>query len=244
MGHYDYVKLPDGSRRRISGMEDIQAVLDEWDEYINQNWLSPQQQMFDPESKVKYMLNGLANIILRPDMSGLLTEYQKMKIQKYEIPYSSCSSLMDDEVYGRRSKVDAGEAEAQLRELLDETARDYDEAKASRAGKHPYVPKKPPKASPPTRMKKIEAARAAHHIVSFTECRVDTENNFCFRDNWYHIPDECAAYAGHPTRDGEIAYDMDRILVGETADGGIVCFDMGINLVPDVQQFGEQIKFF
>lgn len=76
--------------------------------------------MFDPESKVKYMLDGLANIILRPNMDGLLTDYQKMKIGKYEIPISSCASLFSDEIYSERPKIDNGEEQMRMELLMDE----------------------------------------------------------------------------------------------------------------------------
>lgn len=108
------------------------------------------------------MLEGLANIILRPDMSGLLTEYQKMKIEKYEIPISACSSILDDEMYSKYVKKDNGEEQSKLEGYMEETARRFDEAKAAKLKNQPVKKKK---VFPPTRRQKIEAVRKAYGIT-------------------------------------------------------------------------------
>lgn len=186
--------------------------------------------MFDPESKVKFMLEGLANIILRPDMSGLLTEYQKMKIEKYEIPFSSCASMLEDEMYSRRAKKDNGEEDSKLEVYLEEAARKYDEAKAS---KHPKTAAKK-KTFPPTRVQKIEAARKAYNIVKFGFARVDTANEFTYDGIRYRIPDSCEAYAPKMTKatpGAELIYDMDQIICATDASGKLHFFDMNLEPV-------------
>lgn len=198
--------------------------------------------MFDPESKVKYMLDGLANIILRPDMKGLLTEYQKMKIAKYEIPISSCSSVLEDELYSKRAKKDNGEEQKKLEMYMDETARKFDEAKASRIKNK--MPKKKAKEFHPTRRKKIEAVRKEYDIVSFAFCRVNTDNVFSFKGRYYKISPENQVYAGKTLKDGDVIFDMDSILCAENKDGIIFFFDMNIEPVYDVECVGEQMKFF
>lgn len=197
--------------------------------------------MFDPESKVKYMLEGLANIILRPDMSGLLTEYQKMKIAKYEIPLSSCVSAMEDEVYSRRAKKDNGEEQKKLEMYMDETARKFDEAKAARLKNQPV--KRKVREFAPTRRKKIEAARKEYDIEFFETCRVDTDNVFVFRGKYYRIPADNASYAGKELKDGDVIYDMDRILCAVNKDGILFFFDMNIKPVYGVARIGEQTAF-
>ncbi len=241
MSHYDYVKLPNGMKRKIFGLEDIESVQAEWGDYIEKNWITPQRKMFDPESRVKFMLEGLANIILRPDMSGLLTEYQKMKIEKYEIPISACSSILDDEMYSKYVKKDNGEEQSKLEDYMEETARRFDEAKTAKL-KNQLVKKK--KVFPPTRRQKIEAVRKAYGITQFQFVRVDTKNDFYFGGNYYHIPETCTAYAPKITKDGEEIYDMDQILCAETADGSVRFFDMNIEQIDGVELVGEQIKFF
>lgn len=240
MSHYDYVKLPDGRRKRISSPEDIDAVLAEWGDYIEKNWITPQRGLFDPESKVKFMLEGLGNIILRPNMSGMLTEYQKMKIEKYEIPISACGSLFDDEMYSRRSKKDNGEGLQALEAHMEETARKFDEAKAGKLKNQP--PKKQPKQFPPTRRQKLLAAEKRFSFKAAHWVRVDTENVFHFGGNYYQIPADCAAYASRVLRDGDLLYDMDQILCAEAGDG-VMFFDMNIEPVDGVRLIGEQIKF-
>ena len=197
--------------------------------------------MFDPESKVKYMLEGLANIILRPDMSGLLTEYQKMKIAKYEIPLSSCASAMEDEVYSRRAKKDNGEEQKKLEMYMDEAARKFDEAKAARLKNQPV--KRKVREFAPTRRKKIEAVRKEYDIESFETCRVDTDNVFVFRGKYYRIPADNASYAGKELKDGDVIYDMDRILCAVNKDGILFFFDMNIQPVYGVARIGEQTAF-
>lgn len=241
MSHFDYVKLPDGRKRKIFCMEDISAVLSEWSAYIEKNWISQGQRMFDPESKVKYMLEGLANIILRPDMSGLLTEYQKMKIAKYEIPLSSCASTMEDEVYSRRAKKDNGEEEEKLAMYMDDTARKFDEAKAARLKNNP--PRQKPKVKVLTRRQKIEAARQQYSVVSFESVIVDTDNMFFFGGKYFRIPQSNAKYAGKTLQDGDVIYDMDHILCGRTESGATVFFDMDIEPVDGVVCVGEQTNF-
>ena len=197
--------------------------------------------MFDPESKVKYMLEGLANIILRPDMSGLLTEYQKMKIAKYEIPLSSCASVLEDTLYSRHVKKDNGEEMEKLEMYMAETARKFDEAKAAKLKNQPS--KKKPKTFPPTRKQKIEQARKEHRIAKFEFQRVDTDNIFHYDGKYYQIPDSCAAYAPKSLKDGDVIYDMDQVLCGVTDGGKVMFFDMDINPISDVRLIGEQIKF-
>ena len=197
--------------------------------------------MFDPESKVKYMLEGLANIILRPDMSGLLTEYQKMKIAKYEIPLSSCVSTMEDEVYSRRAKKDNGEEQERLEMYMDDAARKFDEAKAARMKGKP--PLRKPKAFGPTRRQKIEAARKQYAIVSFETVIVDTDNVFCFGNDYFQIPLSNTKYIGKTLQDGDVIYDMDHLLCGRTETGETVFFDMDIEPVDGIARIGEQTKF-
>lgn len=222
MSHYDYVMCPDGRKRKIFDADDIRRILEDWADYIEKNWLTPQRKMFDPESKVKFMLDGLANIILRPNMSGLITEYQKMKTARYEIPISSCESILDDELYSRRSTRDNGEERERIKEMFDELARRYDEAKAARTKKVP----KPKKKFPPTRMQKIERARRERGIVEFLFSTVDTNNEFEL-DGVTHTV--CAEqYAPTITADGEPYYAMDKIMCGRTLDGECFFFDMNI----------------
>lgn len=240
MTHYDYVMLPNGFKKKIFSYEDILSVLNDWEGYIENNWISPQNKMFDPESKVKYMLEGLANIILRPNMKGLLTEYQKMKIGKYEIPISSFVSAFNDELYSRRTNIDNGEEEAKIKEMMDELAKKYDDALASRTKR---IPSKKKKTFPPTRRQKIEKARKEYGVKSFTFVRVDTCNEFEFKNKYYVIPDYVEAYAAKETKDGDMIYDMDQILCAETEDNNVIFFDMNIEPVEGIVLKAEQINF-
>lgn len=195
--------------------------------------------MFDPESKVKFMLEGLANILLRNHMDGILTEYKKMKIGKFEFPFSSCEQLFADEIYSEFAREHNGDETRKLSELMEKMAKRYDDAKAAKTKKLSKAPKK----FPPTRRQKIESARKTYGIARFEFVRVNTANDFYFGGRYYHIPDSCAAYEPKTTKDGDVIYDMDQILCAETVDGQTLFFDMNIEPVDGVKLIAEQIKF-
>lgn len=195
--------------------------------------------MFDPESKVKFMLEGLANILLRNHMDGILTEYKKMKIGKYEFPFSSCEQLFADEIYSEFAREHNGEESRKLNELMAEMAKKYDEAKAAKTKKK----LKPRKKFPLTRRQKVESAREKYSVKRFEFCRVDTDNVFFFDGMYYRIPSSVSQYSVKITKDGDQIYDMDQILCGETIEGTPVFFDMNIEKVEGVILLGEQGKF-
>lgn len=202
--------------------------------------------MFDPESKVKFMLNGLSNILLRNHMDGILTEYKKMKIGKHEIPISVCASMFGNELYSEREKIDNGEEKTRLVDIMEEAARKYDEARDAKNSKsrRDEIAMKKPKKSPPTRRQKIEAVRKKFDVKKFTYARVDTCNEFYYDGKHYRIPDCVTAYQPKRTKDEDMIYDMDQILCAEDADGRTQFFDMNIEPVDGVTLIGEQIKFF
>ena len=163
-----------------------------------------------------------------------------MKIEKYEIPISACSSVMDDEMYSKYVKKDNGEEQSKLEMYMEETARKFDEAKAAKLKNQPEKKKK---TFPPTRRQKIEAVRKQYGVTAFQFVRVDTDNMFCFKGKYYRIPKDNNAYAAKQTRTGEYMYDMDQILCAETVDAGTLFFDMNINPVDGVELVGEQQNF-
>ncbi len=242
MEHYDYVLQPNGFKKKIFGIKDIEDVLDTWREYIENNWISPQNKknsLFDPESKVKYMLEGLANILLRNHMDGILTEYKKMKIGKYEFPFSSCASLFADEIYSEFLKNDNGEEERKLNDLMAEMARRYDEAKSAKTRNKP----RPAKTFPSTRRQKIERIRKENDVKMFEFVRVDTNNEFEWRGTYYRIPDYISVYRPKQTKDEDLIYDMDQILCAETEFGKVLFFDMNIEPVEGITIVGEQLSW-
>ena len=245
MNHYDYVLCPDGKKKKIYSREDIEQLLKEWEEYCDNNWLNGGKAIFDPESKVKFMLDGLANILLRNHMDGVLTEYKKMKIGKYEIPISVCASMFGNELYSEREKMDNGEGRTRMEAIMEEAARKFDEARLAKNSKkrQAEIAMKKPKTFPPTRRQKIEKAREVYAVQKFAEAIVDADNVFKIGNDYYRIPSSCQAYAPKQTRDGDLIYDMDKILCGETISGDKVFFDMNIELVEGVELIGEQMRF-
>ena len=230
--------LPDGRKRRVAAgpafWDSINEILNEWQSYIERNWMvDGKRKPFDPEDKVKYMLDGLANIILRPNMDGLLTDYQKMKIGKYEIPFSSCDSGTNDEVYSARPNVDNGEEQERMAAMINRLAEKYDAAHEAKLPKTKREQKKTRPPHRPTRREKIEAVRRELGITDFTFARVDTENNFVYGGQAYHIDEAAEQYAPRFTGGGEEVYDMDQVLCCVAADGSLSFFDMEIKNISD-----------
>ena len=230
MSHYDYVMLPNGFKKKIFSIEDINKVLDEWHDYIESNWVTLPRKMFDCESKVKFMLDGLANIILRPNMSGMITEYKKMKIGKYEIPFSACTSEISGEIYSEYIKKDNGEASTRMKLILEELAAKYDEEKNSRQKKI-QIKKRVHKL---TRRDKIENIRKTYDANKFEWTCVDTEGYFKFDNKTYRISDDVKQYQAKNLPDGDVLYDMDKILCVKTNEGKNLFFDMNIEPVEKI----------
>ena len=189
------------------------------------------------------MLDGIANILLRNHMDGIMTEYKEMKVGKYEIPLSVCAPLLGDELYSERPYSDNGETESWMMGIMEEAARKFDEARLKKTSKKDLIKKKKKKTFPPTRRQKIEAVREEYSIKKFSEAVVDTENIFKIDNDYYKISASCKAYSFKRTKDGDIIYDMDKILCGETICGDKVFFDMNIEKVEGVTLIGEQMKF-
>ena len=233
INHYDYVLCPDGRKKKLYSQDDINRLVDEWQEYCDNNWLNGGKKIFDPESKVKFMLDGIANILLRNHMDGIMTEYKEMKIGKYEIPLSACASLFGEEVYSERPLVDNGEARSRVLALMEEAADKFDEAREKKHSKKHREDEalRKKKTFPLTRMQKIEAARKAYNIVKFGFARVDTANEFVYDGIRYRIPASCEAYAPKTTRGGELIYDMDQVICATDASGKLHFFDMNLEPV-------------
>lgn len=184
--------------------------------------------MFDPESKVKFMLEGLANMYLRSNADGVLTDYKKMKIGKYELPLSACTSALANEVYSERQRLDNGEDESRMQHAMEELARKYDEAKAKKTPKREQKPKPQRR---PTRRQKIEAARRELGIIQFLFARVDTEGKFSVLGQTFQISEEATQYAPTYTKSGEAVYEMDQVLCGVDGGGQLTFFDMNIDKI-------------
>lgn len=246
INHYDYVLCPDGKKRKIYSFEDIEKLQGEWEEYCERNWINGGKAIFDPESKVKFMLDGLSNIILRNHIDdGILTEYKKMKIGKYEIPLSVCASALGNEFYSEREKIDNGEEMTKMEAMMEEAARKYDEALIAKNSKkrQKEIASKKKKVFPLTRRQKIEKIRKEHDIVHFEFCVVDVENMFRFQKRYYHIPSDNPQYAPKVLKDGDVVYDMDQVLCAETSSGEILFFDMNIDPIDGIELKAEQMSF-
>ena len=180
------------------------------------------------------MLEGIANILLRNHMDGIMTEYKEMKIGKYEVPLSACDSLLGEELYSGRPHVDNGESQNRVASILENAAEKFDQLQAKKNSKsrNEEIAVRKKKTFPPTRMQKIEAARRAYNIMKFGFARVDTDNEFVYDGIRYRISASCEAYAPKMTRGGELIYDMDQVICATDASGKLHFFDMNLEPVP------------
>ena len=217
--HYDFVKLPNGKLKKVYSLDDIKSIQEEWGEYCENNWLnsSPSQtSIYDPESKVKFLLEGLANSILRPNMAGMITEYKQKKIDMYEIPISTFDGTLGNVLCSQEGKK--------------ELAWVHNEASFAK-------PKKT-KNRMMTRSQKITQLKQ-QGITQFSFENVDTENRFTYQNRVFRIDESVIAYAPKVTKEGDLLYDMDRILCGIAENGNAVFFDMNIEPIPAEKIFLE-----
>lgn len=89
----------------------------------------------------------------------------------------------------------------------------------------------------------MERIKSQFGLKEISFARVDTDNNFIYRNRYYHISEVCKQYSGQPLTNGDVLFDMDKILCAESVDGQTIFFDMNLDQVTDVQIFGEQLKF-
>lgn len=179
-----------------------------WQKYCDDNWLSYNcSDIWSPENKVKWMLDGCANAILRPNMSGILTDYQKMKMRKYEIPMSSCGSEVEGLLYSQRPVVDNGEESHHndlMFEKLDQAYFDVYNKKIPKSRRNIKSSIK----HVTTRSDKIKTIKEKYLDCLFCEEMVDTDGYFELDSCKYRVTDD--RYLPVQTGSG-VFYEMDKI---------------------------------
>lgn len=224
--------LPSGYRQELffSDDQDRQAVVEEillepHEAYCIRNWLNDNKKgLYSPEERVKYFLDGCANVLLHGNSEGILSRYKEIMRGKTEIPVSSCPSFLKDYLFSG--------SQAPVEELEDGTFELILEDVDSKA--EIYTKKKPGKKKEraQTRFERIQSIRADYPGCEMTTCIVDTENFFeCF-GNTYQVDDAVKQYQPKRTREGMI-FDMDRVIGVEAEDGEIAFFDQDMFHIAD-----------
>lgn len=220
----NYVVLPSGLRYLVYGSEgksrceSIQPILDRWADYCNKNWISENHAAMDaPEKKVKRFLDGCGLFILLDDMGGMVTDYQKMKMGKFEIPMSSCPSHYENLIGGQRETVDCGSEDARFQNMLDALAERFDAIEKTPAKRKVF--------SRNTKFNRSRRIKKELGLTKITFARVDTEGCFQYGSQRYRISPEVEAYQPKDV-DGDLLYDMDQVIVAEDGKGGLYFFDM------------------
>lgn len=183
-------------------MKRVMSLIDRWQDYCDANWLNDSDEVFPPEKKVKLFLDGAAYFLMVGQTDGIETDYKKVMIGKREIPASNCPSFVENAFYASGClSGDSGKEELtqfnSMAERLDAKAEKYEKPKQQK--------------------EKIESKfhkKMRFGIHGGTWCRVDTDNNFIYNSEYYHIDNAIQAYAPVQTEHG-LLYDMDRVLVSE-----------------------------
>ena len=219
---------------RVKSAEERDSVvcdqLNRWGEYCDRNWISVNySDPFCSENKVKRFLNSLAYFLMLGNTGGIVTDYKRVVDGKREIPISSCPSYVEDIVYGTGNTLiptneDEHSAFQSILERLDEKAKKY----RPNDGK-----KKPARKAVCTRYDKIKGIRALIGDAAYYYPSVNTLNEFTLNGKTYRIDDSVSEYAGKNMADGDILYDMDKIVCALTPDGKIHYFDMNMDMIPN-----------
>lgn len=174
-------------------------MVNRWRDYCERNWLNDSGDLFSPELKVKRFLDTLAYFLLLGQTDGIETDYKRIMHAKREIPASSCTSEIENMLYGTgQLNGDYAEDEAEqfrtLTEMLDAPAERFERKRVVREKTE-------------TRIEKIRKLG----IVLGRWIRVDTDGQFGMDGHRYAISDQAIQYQPIETEYG-LYYPMDRIL--------------------------------
>ena len=233
MNEHGCVLQPNGRKYWLYSGEafydSLELQLTTWQKYCDDNWLSYNcSDIWSPENKVKWMLDGCANAILRPNMSGILTDYQKMKMRKYEIPMSSCGSEVESLLYSQRPVIDNGEESDRtdlMFEKLDQAYFDVYNKKVPKSRRNIKSAKK----HVVTRGDKIKAIKEKFPNCSFCEKLVNTDGDFELDSCKYCVTDD--RYLPVQTGSG-VFYKMDKINIVLLNDGKIQFYTQSFDSIP------------
>lgn len=71
-------------------MANVEKMLEYWTDYYNKNWVTDNHEAIDaPEKKVKWLLDGLANVLLYNNSTDVVTPYKAKRNKEKEVPLST-----------------------------------------------------------------------------------------------------------------------------------------------------------
>lgn len=181
-------------------LDRAKALIDAWEPYLEGNWISTNYtDVLCGENKVKRFLDGLAYYLLLGS-EGIVTDYKELMNGKREIPVSSCPQQISDMVYGTGCAARQPDEESTPIEDNESRMKITVKTKKPRSGKS-------------KRELNLEMIRKTYgRIDHFRTCIVDTDNNFSFNGDKYHIDESVTEYAPKHTALGDL-YDMDAVYV-------------------------------
>lgn len=207
-------------------------ILPKWEEYCLKNWVSDNPDAIgSPEKKVKRFLDSCAYFILLDDMEDVISERQNNRIDRYEIPLSSCPQDVINLVESSRSVNIDSSAKKAFREMCEALGKPYeDELRYDRERKRQN--KKPEKKK--TLFDKIHEVRDAHPDYTFRSEVVNTLNE-CMSEGRYFVLDARIPQYAPIEVNGEQVYKMDRVVIGTPKTKGkpILFYDMNWEAIDD-----------
>lgn len=214
-----------------------QARLPDRYPYCEKHWMSGDGVETDKERFVKAYLDRIGYILIQdaPD-DGILTDYKNMRNRVAEIPASACAEV-ENILYGVTRPADEGFSFGE-QACTDEGAGGTNSKKAqkvldslNRGGK--TVSKEIGMRQ--ERRRRINAMKKAHPNAKVVFCRVDTSNEFLYAGQRYLLDAAVEGYQPKVLKDGDVYYEMDTIIVVDTADGVFFCdqqgYEIGMDLV-------------
>lgn len=172
-------------------------IWDHWSRYIDNNWLNYRRNdMFCPELKIKWLLDGCGNYWLdgHTTNSGIISSYKELKIGNNEISWSACSDMVLERL--EEDDID-DESELMLPGAGDET------------NEAPKLKKPPTPAAQEPKFLKMRKMFVDGDLVSR---RVNTDNGFEYNGEHYTISNAVQLYHPKQTRYG-LLYDADTVYV-------------------------------
>lgn len=219
-------------KQRVETEEARRSAVDElqnrWSDYCNKNWISSNHE--DPfccENRVKLFQDGLAYFLMLGNTGGIVTDYKRLVDGKREIPISSCPSYVEDIVYGTGSTIipssdDECIAFQSTLDRLDRKAEKYTSVKNNSKNKHQHSE---------SRYDKMRRIRCIIGDAEYLYPSVDTDNRFELNGHLYQIDSVVSAYAAKDAGNGDVIYDMDKIMCAVKSDGQVYFFDMNLDMV-------------
>ena len=192
----------------------VNGLLEDWEDYCELNWLNDNDSLWSPEKRIKRFLDMLGYILLTGDSSETGTQivslYMDQAHREREVPMSAVPDYVTENTYGSEfgpiKPLVKAETDGFLSRFPDKETRSQKAASGSK--------RQTPRYDRLQRWKKDEGVERTERAV------LDTEGNFFYRGRKYQVNlDAVPALQGRKLKNGDVLYEYDYLIIGETGDG-------------------------